>query len=82
MMILVFIILIITVVLSVWGKLRPDMVALLSVLALFLGSSPPPEALGGFAKGMIFSVELAAVQPSFQRGHTECQHGLIILKLM
>lgn len=36
MMTLAFVILTLTILLFVWGKLRPDMVALFSTLALFL----------------------------------------------
>ena len=57
MMILVFVTLFITIVLFVWGKLRPDMVALLSTLALFLtGIIDTLEALEA---GKPFEIQVA-----------------------
>ena len=62
MMILVFIILIITVVLFIRGKMRPDMVALLSMMALFLtGVIDTREALGGFADNAVILVTVLFV---------------------
>ena len=62
MMILVFIILLITILLFVWGKLRPDMVALLSMLALFLtGVIDTREALGGFADNTVILIAVLFV---------------------
>ena len=62
MMILVFIILLITIILFVWGKLRPDMVALLSMLALFLtGVIDTREALGGFSDNTVILIAVLFV---------------------
>lgn len=62
MMILVFVILLITIILFVWGKLRPDMVALLSMLALFLtGVVDTREALGGFADNTVILIAVLFV---------------------
>ena len=61
-MILVFVILIITILLFVSGKLRPDMVALLSMLALFLtGIVDTREALGGFADNTVILIAVLFV---------------------
>ena len=57
MMVLAFVILLITIILFVSGKLRSDMVALLSMLALFLtGIIDTREALGGFADNSVILI--------------------------
>lgn len=62
MMILVFVILLITIILFVWGKLRPDMVALLSMLALFVtGVIDTREAIGGFADNTVILIAVLFV---------------------
>ena len=62
MMILVFVILLITIILFVWGKLRPDMVALLSMLALFVtGMIDTREAIGGFADNTVILIAVLFV---------------------
>ena len=49
-MLLTFLIIFVTIVLFIWNRLRPDLVALLSLLALFVtGVLTAPQALAGFA---------------------------------
>ncbi len=56
-MVLTFVILAITIVLFVWGKIRPDLVALLSVLALFLtGIIDTSQALAGFSDSTVVMI--------------------------
>lgn len=56
-MILTFLILSLTILLFIWGRLRPDLVALLSVLALFLtGIINLKQALAGFADSTVIMV--------------------------
>ncbi len=56
-MILIFLILAVTILLFIWGKLRPDLVAILSVLALFLtGIVNLKQALSGFADSTVIMV--------------------------
>ena len=62
MMTLAFIILCLTILLFIWGKLRPDMVALLSTLALFLsGLIDIGEALQGFADNTVILIAVLFV---------------------
>ena len=56
-MIFTFLILAVTILLFIWGRLRPDLVALLSVLALFLtGIINLEQALAGFADSTVIMV--------------------------
>ena len=56
-MILTFIILAITIFLFIWGKIRPDLVAVLSVLALFLaGIIDTGQALTGFSNSTVIMI--------------------------
>jgi di/tricarboxylate transporter len=55
--ILTFLILAVTILLFIWGKLRPDLVAILSVLVLFLtGIINLDQALSGFADSTVIMV--------------------------
>ena len=56
-MILTFIILAITIALFIWGKWQPDLVALLSVLALFAaGIITTQQALAGFGDSTVVMI--------------------------
>ena len=56
-MVLAFLILAVTVVLFIWGRLRPDMVALLSLLALYLtGILDVDQALAGFGNSTVILI--------------------------
>jgi di/tricarboxylate transporter len=56
-MILTFVILVTTILLFIWGKFRPDLVALLSLLALYLtGIINTEQALAGFANSTVIMV--------------------------
>ena len=56
-MILVFVILVVTVVLLISGKVRPDIVGLLSMMALYLtGVIDTREALGGFSDNTVILI--------------------------
>ena len=56
-MTLTFVILVVTIGMFIWGKLRPDITALLSMLALYLfGIITLPQALGGFADSAVILI--------------------------
>jgi di/tricarboxylate transporter len=61
-MTLAFLILALTVFLFISGKMRPDLVALLAMLALFLtGLVDTQEALGGFADSTVILIAVLFV---------------------
>ena len=56
-MVLTFVILIITIILFVWGRLRSDLVALLALIALFLsGILTAEQALAGFSNATVIMI--------------------------
>ena len=56
-MILTFVILIITILLFIWGKYRPDFVAIVSLLALYLtGILTTDQALSGFSDSTVIMI--------------------------
>ena len=82
-MVLTFVILIITIILFVWGRLRSDLVALLALIALFLsGILTAEQALAGFSNSTVIMIAaLFVVGEGLSRTGVTAWLGQQILRL-
>ncbi len=82
-MVLTFVILIITIILFVWGRLRSDLVALLALISLFLsGILTAEQALAGFSNATVIMIAaLFVVGEGLSRTGVTAWLGQQILRL-